>query len=217
MDNSGYIESVAAGRAVLAYDHDEEGSLDSARLITAETDPDLQREWEDILESHGLPAERGDTALDRACYLGNPRTYTDEDSEYSTFIDELKAEPKAWWLEPSRPVVPIRIITPEELRALDPGGSALSYFVDQRTKYRFNAYSSELQAARFRGKRHTAEHNRKMSKALKEAWKRVTPEEKARRIAARAAEALELKSPHREGIKALNPGGAGALPPFASH
>ena len=50
-----------------------------------------------------------------------------------------------------------------------------------------DAYSSELQAARFRGKRHTAEHNRKMSVTLKETWKRVTPEEKARRIAARAA------------------------------
>jgi hypothetical protein len=155
----------------------------------------LQREWEDILESHGLPAEHGDTALDRACYFGNPRTYTDEDSEFSTFIDGLRAEPKAWWLEPSRPVVPIRIITPEELRALDPGGSALSYFVDQRTKYRFNAYSSELQAARFRGKRHTAEHNRKMSEALKEAWKRVTPEEKARRIAARVARGYQKCRP----------------------
>jgi hypothetical protein len=52
----------------------------------------------------------------------------------------------------------------------------LSYFVDQRTKYRFNSYSSELQATRFRGTRHTAEHSRKMSEALKEAWKRVTPE-----------------------------------------
>jgi hypothetical protein len=148
---------------------------------------DLQREWEDILESHSVPADRGDTVLDRATYLGNPRAYTDEDSEYSTSIDGLRAEPKAWWLEPSCPVVPIRIVTPEELRALDPGGSALSYFVDQRTRYRFNAYSSELQAARFRGKRHTAEHNRKMSETLKEAWKRVTPEEKARRIAARVA------------------------------
>jgi hypothetical protein len=37
---------------------------------------DLQREWEDILASYGLPADRGDTVLDRACYLGNPRTYT---------------------------------------------------------------------------------------------------------------------------------------------
>lgn len=156
---------------------------------------DLQREWEDILESHGLPADCGDTALDRACYLGNPRTYADEDSEYSTFIDGLRAEPKAWWLEPSRLVVPIRIITPEELRALDPGGSALSYFVDQRTKYRFNAYSSELQAARFRGKRHTAEHNRKMSEALKEAWKRITPEEKARRIAARVSRGYQKCRP----------------------
>lgn len=155
----------------------------------------LQREWEDILEPHGLSAEHGDTALDRVCYFGNPHTYTDEDSEFSTFIDGLRAEPKAWWLEPSRPVVPIRIITPEELRALDPGGSALSYFVDQRTKYRFNAYSSELQAARFRGKRHTAEHNRKMSEALKEAWKRVTPEEKARRIAARVARGYQKCRP----------------------
>lgn len=57
---------------------------------------DLQREWEGILESHGLPAECGDTALDRACYSDNLRTYMDEDSEYSTFIDGLRAEPKAW-------------------------------------------------------------------------------------------------------------------------
>jgi hypothetical protein len=82
---------------------------------------DLQREWEDILESHGLLADRGDTVLDQTTYLGNPGAYTDEKSEYSTFIDSVRAEPKAWWLEPSRPVVPIRIITPEELRALDPG------------------------------------------------------------------------------------------------
>jgi hypothetical protein len=52
-----------------------------------------------------------------------------------------------------------------------------------------------LQAARFRGKRHTAEHNRKMSEALKEAWRRVTPEEKARRIAARVAHGYQKCRP----------------------
>ena len=152
---------------------------------------DLQRQWEGILESHGLPADRGDAALDRACYLGNPRAYTDEKSEYSTFIDGLRAEPKAWWLEPSRPVVPIRTVTPEELRALDPGGSALSYFVDQRTKYRFNAYSSELQAARFRGRHHSEETRRRIGEANRETYWAKTPEERAKSHANRVYKKCE--------------------------
>jgi hypothetical protein len=39
------VGKVTAGdRAVLVYDHDEEGALDGAQLISAETDPGLQRE-----------------------------------------------------------------------------------------------------------------------------------------------------------------------------
>ncbi len=44
MENSAYMESVAGDRAVLAYENDEEGALDGAQLISAETDPDVQRE-----------------------------------------------------------------------------------------------------------------------------------------------------------------------------
>ena len=38
------MESIAGDRAVLAYENDEEGALDGAQLISAETDPDVQRE-----------------------------------------------------------------------------------------------------------------------------------------------------------------------------
>jgi hypothetical protein len=44
MENSAYMESVAGDRAVHAYDSDEQGAFDGAQLISAETDPDLQRE-----------------------------------------------------------------------------------------------------------------------------------------------------------------------------
>ena len=37
------MESVASDRAVLAYNHDEEGALDGEQLISAETDPDVYR------------------------------------------------------------------------------------------------------------------------------------------------------------------------------
>jgi hypothetical protein len=43
------MESVAGLRAVLAYQEDEEGALDGAQLISAETDPDLQREQDIFL------------------------------------------------------------------------------------------------------------------------------------------------------------------------
>jgi len=43
------MESIAGDRAVLAYDHDEEGALEGAQLISAETDPDLQREQDIFL------------------------------------------------------------------------------------------------------------------------------------------------------------------------
>ena len=91
--------------------------------------------------------------------------------------------------------MPVRVVTPEELATLDPGGCALAFFVDLRTKHRREKWRPELQAARFRGKRHTAEHNRNMREALKEAWKRVTPEEKARRVAARAARGYQKCRP----------------------
>lgn len=38
------MESIAGNRAVLAYEHEEEAALDGAQLISAETDPDIQRE-----------------------------------------------------------------------------------------------------------------------------------------------------------------------------
>jgi hypothetical protein len=53
MENSAYMESVAGVRAVLAYDHDEEGALDGAQLISAETDPDLQREQDIFIFING--------------------------------------------------------------------------------------------------------------------------------------------------------------------
>lgn len=44
MENSVYMEGIAGDRAVLAYEQDEEGALYGAQLISAETDPDVQRE-----------------------------------------------------------------------------------------------------------------------------------------------------------------------------
>lgn len=53
MENSAYMESIAADRAVLAYEHDEEGALDGAQLISAETDPDVQREQDIFIFING--------------------------------------------------------------------------------------------------------------------------------------------------------------------
>jgi hypothetical protein len=53
MENSAYMESVAGHRAVLAYDHDEEGALDGAQLISVETDPDVQREQDIFIVING--------------------------------------------------------------------------------------------------------------------------------------------------------------------
>jgi hypothetical protein len=61
----------------------------------------------------------------------------------------------------------------------------LSFFVDQRTKYGFNAYSSELQAARFRGRRHSEETRSRIGEANKKAYWAKTPEERAKSFANR--------------------------------
>lgn len=53
MENSAYMESIASDRAVLAYDHDEEAALDGTQLISAETDPDLQREQDIFIFING--------------------------------------------------------------------------------------------------------------------------------------------------------------------
>jgi hypothetical protein len=53
MENSAYMESVAGDRALLAYGHAEEGALDGAQLISAETDPDLQREQDIFIFING--------------------------------------------------------------------------------------------------------------------------------------------------------------------
>jgi hypothetical protein len=47
------MESVAGLRAVLAYQEDEEGALDGAQLISAETDPDLQQEQDIFIFING--------------------------------------------------------------------------------------------------------------------------------------------------------------------
>jgi len=47
------MDSVAGDRAVLAYDHDEEAALDGAQLISAETDPDQQREQDIFIFING--------------------------------------------------------------------------------------------------------------------------------------------------------------------
>jgi hypothetical protein len=125
---------------------------------------DQQREWEEILEFHGLPADRGDTVLDQATYLGNPRAFADEESEYSMFIDSVETK-QPWWLEPSGYVVPVRVVTPEELAKLDSGGCALTFFVNLRTKHRRDKWRPELQAARFRGRHHSAETRRRTGEA----------------------------------------------------
>lgn len=47
------MESIAGNRAVLAYDHDEDGALDGTQLISAETDPDVQREQDIFIFING--------------------------------------------------------------------------------------------------------------------------------------------------------------------
>ncbi len=59
MENSAYMESVAGDRAVLAYDHDEEGALDGAQLISAETDPDMREQDIFIFINGNFPAFLG--------------------------------------------------------------------------------------------------------------------------------------------------------------
>jgi hypothetical protein len=151
---------------------------------------DLQREWEEILESHGLPADRGDTVLDQVTYLGNPRAFADEESEYSTFIDSVETE-QPWWLEPSGYAVPVRVVTPEELAKLDPGGCALTFFVDLRTKHRRDKWRPELQAARFRGRHHSAETRRRIGEANRKTYWAKTPEERAKSLANRVYKKCE--------------------------
>lgn len=53
MENSAYMESIAGDRAVLAYKNDEEGALDGAQLIYAETDPGVQREQDIFIFING--------------------------------------------------------------------------------------------------------------------------------------------------------------------
>ena len=53
MENSAYMESVAGDRAVIAYEHNEEAALDGAQLISAETDPDVQREQDIFIFING--------------------------------------------------------------------------------------------------------------------------------------------------------------------
>jgi hypothetical protein len=151
---------------------------------------DLQREWEDILESYGLPADRGDHVLDQATYLGNPRAFADEKSDYSTFMDSVDAE-QPWCLEPSGGAVPVRIVTQEELAALDPGGCALTFFVDLRTKHRRDKWRPELQAARFRGRHHSKETRRRIGEANKRVYWAKTPEGRAKSLANRVYKKCE--------------------------
>jgi hypothetical protein len=47
------MEGIAGDRAVLAYEHDEEGALYGAQLISAETDPDVQREQDIFIFING--------------------------------------------------------------------------------------------------------------------------------------------------------------------
>jgi hypothetical protein len=53
MENSAYMESAADDRAVLAYEHNEEAAFDGAQLISAETDPDVQREQDIFIFING--------------------------------------------------------------------------------------------------------------------------------------------------------------------
>jgi hypothetical protein len=53
MENSAYMENIAGERAMLAYDRNEEGALDGAQLISAETDPDMQREQDIFIFING--------------------------------------------------------------------------------------------------------------------------------------------------------------------
>ena len=152
---------------------------------------DLQREWEEILEFHGLPADRGDTVLDQATYLGNPRAFADEESGYSTFIDSVETK-QPWWLEPSGYAAPVRVVTPEELAKLDPGGCALTFFVDLRTKHRRDKWRSELQAARFRGRHHSEETRRRIGEANRKSYWAKTPEERAKSLANRVYRKCEV-------------------------
>jgi hypothetical protein len=71
MENSAYMESIAGDRAVLAYEHDEEGALYGAQLISAETDPDVQREQDIFIFING----------NFAAFLGYLRNLSASDQE----------------------------------------------------------------------------------------------------------------------------------------
>jgi hypothetical protein len=130
----------------------------------------LQRKWDDILASHGLPAvDGGDTALNRAMFFGNPDSFEEEDDDFSTFMDTIE-EPNPWVLERPPLILPVRTVTPEELKAMDGGGCVMWTFTDQRTKRDRYRYSSEVQAARFRGKHHPEDVKQKMRATALRIW-----------------------------------------------
>ena len=143
----------------------------------------LQRKWEDILASHGLPAEDGgDTALNRAMFFGNPDNFEEEGDDFSTFMDTIE-EPNPWVLERPPLILPVRTVTPEELKAMDGGGCVMWTFTDQRTKHDRYRYSSEVQAARFRDKHHPEKVKQKMRATALRIW--ADPERRAARAAKR--------------------------------
>jgi hypothetical protein len=66
--------------------------------------------------------------------------------------------------------LPVRTIPREELDAMSTFSWAKTYWADQRTKHRRARYSSEVQAARSRGKRLTDEHKRRLKGGSAAFW-----------------------------------------------
>ena len=66
--------------------------------------------------------------------------------------------------------LPVRTIPREELDAMSTFSCAKTYWADQRTKHRRARYSSEVQAARSRGKRLTDEHKRRLKEGSIAFW-----------------------------------------------
>jgi hypothetical protein len=66
--------------------------------------------------------------------------------------------------------LPVRTISREELDPMSTFSCARTYWVDQRTKHDRGRYSSEVQAARSRGKRRTDEQKRRLKEARDAFW-----------------------------------------------
>lgn len=66
--------------------------------------------------------------------------------------------------------LPVRVVSREELDAMSTASPALVFWADQHTKVDRRRYSSEVQAARFMGRRHSQETKAKIREANVAFW-----------------------------------------------